>query len=101
MKHFKIIIEHSAFQDIQDSIDYYNRQQSGLGKKFHSFIKDAFEVLKFSPFFKVYKNNIRCMALIRFPFSVFFTVDEDKATVHIYAVLHQALDPDKINKRFE
>lgn len=46
MKQFKIIIEDSASQDIQDSIDYYNRQQPGLGRKFHSFIKDAFEVFK-------------------------------------------------------
>jgi toxin ParE1/3/4 len=101
MKKFVIIIELEAIQDIQDSINYYNRQQSGLGKKFHAFIKDAFQVLEINPFFKSYKNNIRCMALIRFPFSVFFTVDESKAVINIYAVLHQALDPDKINKRFE
>jgi plasmid stabilization system protein ParE len=100
MKKFNVRIENSAIQDIQDAITYYNEQQKGLGNKFHTFIKEALQVLTFSPFFKVYHKNVRCLPLIRFPFSIFFTVDEDNSTVHIVAILHQALDPDKINKRF-
>ena len=32
-------IDPRAFIDIQEQIDFYNLQQKGLGKKFHSEIK--------------------------------------------------------------
>jgi len=99
MKKFAIRIENDAVQDIQDGISYYETQQIGLGRKFHIFIKESIEVLTYSPFFKVYHKNIRCLPLIRFPFSIFFAVDTETSTVHIVAILHQALEPNKINKR--
>ncbi len=36
---FKIKIEPEAHQDIQQGIDWYNEQQSGLGRKFHAEVK--------------------------------------------------------------
>lgn len=99
MKKFVIRIEKDAIQDIQDDITYYEEQQKGLGRKFHIFIKEAIQVLTYSPFFKVYHKNIRCLPLVRFPFSIFFTIDSETSTIYIVAILHQALEPSKIKKR--
>lgn len=99
MKKFHLRIENDAVLDIQDAIMYYEEQQKGLGRKFHIFIKEAVEVLTYSPFFKVYHKNVRCLPLLRFPFSIFFTVDQENSTVHILAIMHQALEPNKIKKR--
>jgi len=101
MQRFTIVVEYLAIQDIQDIIDYYNKQQHGLGKRYYASINDAFDVLTINPFFKIYKKNIRSKTLKPFPFSIFFAVNEDTRTVNIYAVLHQAINPEKINKRFE
>jgi hypothetical protein len=99
MKKFSIRIENDAIQDIQNGITYYEEQQNGLGRKFHIFIKEAIEVLTYSPFFKVYHKNVLCLTLLRFPFSIFFTVNQETSTVNILAILHQALEPNKIKKR--
>ncbi len=48
---FKIKIEPEAYQDIQEGIDWYNRQQPGLGRKFHAELKTSFKKLKTNPFF--------------------------------------------------
>ena len=71
MKKFNLRIENDAVQDIQDAIFYYEEQQKELGRKFHDFIKEAVDVLTYSPFFKVYHKNVRCLPLVRFPFSIF------------------------------
>lgn len=40
---FKIKTEPEAHLDIQEGIDWYNKQQSGLGRKFHSEVKAYFK----------------------------------------------------------
>jgi hypothetical protein len=50
---FKIKIEPEALDDIQQGIDWYNKQQAGLGRKFHAQVKDCFKKLKTNPFFQV------------------------------------------------
>lgn len=43
---FTIKVEPEAKSDIQEGIDWYNRQKPGLGKKFHSAVKEQFDQLK-------------------------------------------------------
>ena len=46
---FKIKITPAAFHDLQNGIDYYNKQQKGLGKKFNAAITAMFNQLKKVP----------------------------------------------------
>ena len=39
-------LEPDAKVDIQNEINYYNEQQKGLGKKFHSEVKHYFKAIK-------------------------------------------------------
>jgi hypothetical protein len=50
---FRIKIEPEAHLDIQEGIDWYNEQQSGLGRKFHFEVKVFVEKLKINPFFQL------------------------------------------------
>ncbi len=43
---FKIKIETDAKLDIQKAINWYNKQQKGLGKKFYSVLMKHIEELK-------------------------------------------------------
>lgn len=49
---FALKVQPAARKDIQDSIKWYNRQQKGLGKRFHAEVKDKFEFLRVNPFFQ-------------------------------------------------
>ena len=92
-KKYKLLINPQAYDDIQKAIDYYNDQQKGLGKRFHSKVKDAFEVIKKNPMFQVRYDNIRCLPVKPFPYMVHYSVDGDM--INARAVINTACDPDK------
>lgn len=96
---FKIKIEPDARLDIQESIDWYNKQQKGLGKKFHSAILNSIESLIKSPHFEMRYDNVHCLPLNKYPFMIHFTIDEVKKIVVIRAIFHTSLNPDKWKKR--
>jgi plasmid stabilization system protein ParE len=101
MHYFKVLIRDNAFDDLQEIIDYYNSRQDGLGKRFFDLFQHALEILKINPFFQVRFDAIRSIPLHSFPYSIYFDVDENKNFINIYAILHQAQDPEKIHKRFQ
>jgi hypothetical protein len=93
--HFRIDIHIEAINDIQQAIDYYNEQQSGLGKRFHSAVKQTFKELSVNPFFQVRYDNVRCRLTRKFPYLIHFVVDEKEKTVTIYRLKHTSMKPEK------
>jgi hypothetical protein len=86
-------LEPGAKVDIQNEINYYNEQQKGLGKKFHSEVKHYFKAIKKKPFYQIRYNNIRCLPLKKFPIMIHYTVDEDLERITILAVINTYRDP--------
>jgi len=87
-----------ARTDIQEAIRWYNRQQAGLGMRFHTEVKQTFEHLRSTPFFQNRYDEVRCLPLKNFPYMVHFTVDEQAQLVVVHAVFHTSLHP-KVWKR--
>ncbi len=50
---FKIKLEPLVILDIEEAIEFYNKKQIGLGKRFHQTIKLAFETLALNPFYQI------------------------------------------------
>jgi hypothetical protein len=90
---YKLVVQPAARIDIQDSIAWYNRQQKGLGRRFHSTVKESFDHLRTNPFFQNRYSAVRCLPLKKFPFMVHFTVEETKKQVVVHAVFHTSLHP--------
>jgi toxin ParE1/3/4 len=87
-------INPQAKVDIQEHINYYNEQQSGLGARFHRAVKVAFKTIHKSPFFQIRYANVRCYPLKKFPIMIHFTVDENKNEIVVRAVFHTSQNPD-------
>jgi len=96
---FKIKAEPEAHDDIQDGIDWYNKQQPGLGRKFHTEVKTYIKKLKTNPFFQVRYDDVHCFPLKRFPYMIHFTINETDKIVTIKAVFATKDDPEKWIKR--
>ena len=90
----KIFIQVEAMEDIQQGIDYYNEQQKGLGKKFHTQIKNTFKELKTSPFFQIRYDDVRCLLVKKFPYLIHYVLDEKKKSVTIYRLRHTSMNPE-------
>jgi len=96
---YSLVIDPKAIEDIQQAIDYYDEQQSGLGKRFESALNKRLLTLEKNPFFQNRYDQVRCLPMKRFPFMVHFTINEKQSIVTIRAVFHTSLDPQKWNKR--
>jgi len=98
---FSIFLDPRAVEDIQESIDYYDERESGLGRQFEKNLDQYFTILKKNPFFQVRYDNVRCLPLNKFPHMIHYTIDEEKEIVIVRAVFHTALDPEKWKQRKE
>ncbi|OYU95787.1 MAG: plasmid stabilization protein [Bacteroidetes bacterium B1(2017)] len=90
---YKLLILPSALSDIQVAISYYNKQQEGLGKRFHQTIKLAFDTLKTNPFYQIKYDTIRCYYAKPFPYLIHFKVEEQAKTITIIAIIHTSRNP--------
>ncbi len=90
---FTIRIEPEAGEDIQEGIDWYNEQQTGLGKEFHIAVKARFKKLQTNPFYQVRYENVRCLPLKKYPYMIHFTIHEERKMVVVHAVLNTSRDP--------
>jgi len=90
---FKIKIEPEAVEDIQNAIVWFNKQQTGLGKKFLSELKLHINLLKTNPFFQIRYDKVHCLPLKSFPFMIHFTVSEIESLVIIRAVFSTHRNP--------
>lgn len=85
---YEIVFQPKAITEIQNSIDYYDEQQFGLGEKFYNELFEYIEAIIINPFYKILAQNIRVLPLKKFPFIIFYWVDEIEKKVYIEAVFH-------------
>lgn len=95
---FRVVIEPRALADIQEAIDYYDEQQIGLGKKFNSAVERHIKYLYKNPFFRIAYKDYRILPINKFPFILFFYIDETKNTVYIISVFNTYQDTNKYPK---
>jgi toxin ParE1/3/4 len=95
---FEVIIEPRAILDIQDAIDYYESKQSGLGEYFYQVIDEHIEVLTHNPFFQIRYKDYHGFPTKKFPFIIFYFIDENLKTIYILSVFNTSLNPSKYPK---
>jgi hypothetical protein len=89
-KRYPLLVNPRAVDDIQHSIDYYNRQKKGLGRRFHDDVKETFSMIRTTPGYQVRYDNVRCCPLDIFPYMVHYTFEEN--TIIVYAVIGMAMN---------
>lgn len=89
-----LILTEKAQEDLDDAYQWYEDQESGLGKEFIRCIDAKIAKIKHNPFYHqvLQSDRLRRALTNRFPFSIYF-VDEEEIIV-IFAILHQKRSPD-------
>lgn len=90
---FEILILLRADLEVDEIADYYESLSEGLGTKFFNEYQDYVETLISIPFFEEKYKNVRTLPLKKFPYTIHFTVDENKKIVSIQAVISNSQDP--------
>ena len=79
--------------DLDDAIEYYELQLTGLGKKFFEEVLETTELIsQFPDLFSKNSSHTRKALLRKFPYNLIYTFFNNK--IYIIAVAHQNRQPE-------
>lgn len=90
---YKIIVSPRTQQEIEVAIDFYLLHSDNAPSHFKSSLLSCYATLSFNPFFKIVYKNVRALKLKRFPYSLYFMVDEERKIVKILSCFHNKRNP--------
>ncbi|MEO8255286.1 MAG: type II toxin-antitoxin system RelE/ParE family toxin [Flavobacterium sp.] len=93
MNKYAIEILFWAEQDLNEIANYYKNLSNDLGDKFYFEIRKVIESLKINPFYQEDCNNIRKIPVQKFPYKVYFKVDEENKIVYVESIISDYLLP--------
>jgi plasmid stabilization system protein ParE len=91
-------IRPEAANDAREAALWYENERPGLGREFLGVVRDVLGRIETMPLrFPIVLEEIRRALLPRFPFGVFFVVDDDRSTV--LAIMHLRRTPTSWDRR--
>ncbi len=97
---FDVYLLPEAQQDYDDIVDWYEKQQIGLGLRFYSEMEYVIQKLRTHPTsYGFYIEHFRDFALPSFPYRIVFTIQENQ--VQIFAVFHTGRNDIDLRKRLQ
>ncbi len=100
MPEYKLLINPFAEIDLIEAKEWYDLQKENLGSEFIQEIRNTIRKISENPFqFPVIKFKIRKALILKFPYSVFFYIDDK--IINIFAIFHTHRNPIVWKKRFK
>jgi toxin ParE1/3/4 len=83
-----------AIEDIQTAMDYYNSHSPNLGYRFTDEVDNSLQAIAKLPEAYGYRyKNVRAKLLYKFPFLIFFIIDDKKFIVEVLRIFNTSLEP--------
>jgi plasmid stabilization system protein ParE len=84
---YRLLVRRQAKHDLRNSAKWYERQLTGLGREFVAEVEAVLDRISESPLLyqPVYRDVRRALTR-RFPYGVFYRIDQDDIVV--FAILH-------------
>lgn len=90
---YRVIVSSRAQKEIENAIDYYALYSDDAPVKFLICLKETYDILSSTPFFKVHYKNVRALKIKKFPYSLYFVVKEDERIVRVLSCFHNKRHP--------
>ena len=91
---YRIELLPEARLDIKESLEWYNDQKAGLGKRFFESLKSRFRYIGKNPLhYQVAYRGIRNALLHKFPYQIHYKVDEKSKLIIVLGVTHTSRNP--------
>ena len=92
---YKIIVSPRAQNEIVKAIDFYALRSVDAPNNFVIQLLKGYGILTTNPFFRVQYKSVRALKLKKFPYSLYYTIDEDKSCVRVLSCFHNKRNPQK------
>ena len=89
---FSLIIRQKAETHLIEAFDWYEKKRSSLGSEFLLSVEATLNAIQQNPnLFSVRFKDIHCALIPRFPYGIFYFIDEDK--IIVIALFHLSRNP--------
>lgn len=96
---YKIYVTPIAQAHIQEAYSYYkNKASISVAKSFKKELGDAYKSLAVNPFYELRTQNFRAIPLKKFPYFIFYEVNENLKEVKIVAIFNTSQSTEKYPK---
>jgi hypothetical protein len=86
--------------DLQFSINWYENEKKGLGKRFYNEALQQFKFIRKHPLSAAIKyHDVHCSKLNNFPFLVHYKFISETREIHVFAVFHTHSYPSEWENR--
>jgi hypothetical protein len=86
---YELIVTEDAEIDIEQAMDWYESQQKGLGIKYILSVRACLKLILKNPFvFAIIYLKIRKANTKKFPYSLYYTINELNNEIITFAVIH-------------
>ena len=92
---YKIIISPRAQKEIENAIDYYALYSNDAPRNFIAVLKETYAILEYSPMFRMRYKNIRALKIKKFPYALYFIVNQTTNTVKVLSCFHNKRNPNR------
>jgi toxin ParE1/3/4 len=92
---YRIIVNVRAQKEIEEAINFYDLYSDVAPIYFIIALKEAYVSLKKNPFYRIRYKNVRAIKLRRFPFNLYYTVNEEQGLVAVLSCFHVKRNPKK------
>ncbi len=99
---YQLLVNRNAEKDIEEATEWYDAQSKGLGIEFLiEFLAFADSISKRPSFFTLKNPPYRRALMKKFPFAIWFALNDNRQEVIVLAVWNVKRDPEKLNKRLK
>ncbi|MCO5249705.1 MAG: type II toxin-antitoxin system RelE/ParE family toxin [Chitinophagales bacterium] len=92
---YKVFVSQRAQKEIEAAIDYYAQYSENAPRNFKANLKEAYNILELNPFFEIRYKNIRAMKIKKYPYSLYFVINEDENKIRVLSCFHDKINPTK------
>ncbi|MDR3693912.1 type II toxin-antitoxin system RelE/ParE family toxin [Mucilaginibacter sp.] len=92
---YRIIVSPRAQKEMENAIEYYALYSVDAPLNFVTILKHTYDILEKDPFLRIRYKNIRAIKIKRFPYLLYFVINETNNTVRVLSCFHSKRNPKK------
>jgi hypothetical protein len=91
---YTLVFANEVYDDLQQSIDWYNEAKAGLGSRFYFEVKNQIKTINKTPFiFAIRYDDVRCAKIEKFPYLIHFKIFSKEKIIKVIAIFSTNRDP--------
>ncbi|MFK7059415.1 type II toxin-antitoxin system RelE/ParE family toxin [Flavobacterium oreochromis] len=95
---FEIRVSKKAQKEIENALDFYCEINIKLGHKFLLAIEETYLKISKNPYYQIRYKNYRATTINKFPFLLFYTIEENTNSIKILSCFHTSKSTKKYPK---